>query len=89
MNNIIPKCEAECRGCGKKLKGSPYYAGGTAFDPDTGVYAKVCFYGGWVCSRDCDVRACLALERTMPGYSGNKKSPSMPAQAQISKNWSN
>jgi hypothetical protein len=58
---------AKCRGCGKKLGGTPYHLGGHAYDPDTGEAVKACHYGGWVCSRECDVRACVELEGTMPG----------------------
>lgn len=62
---------AKCRGCGKTLEGKPYHTGGPAWLPN-GRRAPSCFYGGWVCSRECDVRACLDLERTMPGHSYNQ-----------------
>ena len=63
---------AECRGCGKTLSGKPYYTGGNAYDPVTGKQAKVNFYGGYVCSRECDYRASLALEQSMPGHRGQR-----------------
>ncbi|WP_186005914.1 hypothetical protein [Pseudomonas congelans] len=28
---------------------------------------RTCHYGGWVCSRRCDINACVELEGTMPG----------------------
>ena len=63
---------AVCRGCGKQLRGKPYYLGGNAYDPRTGEQAKVCHYGGYVCSEQCDRRACLELESSMPGCNGQK-----------------
>lgn len=63
---------AVCRGCGLELRGKPYYLGGSAYHPRTGETAKVCHYGGYVCSRSCDIRACLDLESSMPGCSGQK-----------------
>lgn len=59
--------QAVCRGCGKLLKGSPYFKGGSASTPE-GRSARVCYYGGWVCSYGCDVRACAELEDSMPGH---------------------
>jgi hypothetical protein len=59
---------AVCRGCGKTLDGKPYFQGGFAYDPDTKKQAKKCYYGGWVCSRRCDEKACLKLEQSMPGH---------------------
>ena len=61
---------AECRGCGKALRGKPYYMGGSAYLPlsEGGGQAKVNFYGGFVCSRSCDYRSSLRLEQTMPGH---------------------
>lgn len=72
---------ATCRGCGKELKGKPYYMGGTAYHPRTNERCKVNFYGGFVCSDKCDKRASYELEASMPGnrmppysaYSNTKK----------------
>jgi hypothetical protein len=50
-----------------ELRGKPYYMGGVARHPITGEQAKVNHYGGYVCSRRCDIRACVELEGTMPG----------------------
>ena len=65
--------QAVCRGCGKLLDGSPYFKGGRAYDPKTREAAKVCHYGGWVCSRECDYRATLTLEQSMPGHRGQAR----------------
>jgi hypothetical protein len=58
---------AICRGCKKVLKGKPYYMGGSAYHPRTNERCKVNFYGGFVCSDECDKRANYELERSMPG----------------------
>lgn len=76
---------AECRGCGKALRGKPYYMGGRAFDFDTGAEAKACHYGGFVCSRQCDHRACLSLERTMPGHGTGQQTLSCYARDSLRK----
>jgi hypothetical protein len=65
---------ARCRGCNRELLGSPYWKGGFAYDPKTMEQVKMCYYGGWACSYDCDYRACLELERTMPGHPYNQTS---------------
>ena len=62
--------QAVCRGCGKLLDGSPYWKGGTAYDPVTRKSAKANHFGGWVCSESCDRRAHLEQERSMPGGPG-------------------
>lgn len=58
-----------CRGCGKVLRGSPYFKGGRAYYPlgENGT-VHACLYGGWVCSKSCDIRACKELEESMPGH---------------------
>lgn len=63
---------AECRGCGKALRGKPYYMGGDAYLPldEGGGRAKANHYGGFVCSYSCDYRAALRLEQSMPGHVG-------------------
>jgi hypothetical protein len=78
---------AVCRGCGGVLKGSPYANGGYAYHPVTGDQCKSNFYGGWVCSRNCDFRASLELERTMPGHSGDQQRLGCFAQEALSRNW--
>ena len=67
---------ATCRGCGRALDGDAYMYGGRAYVPHDPTdnprrprrEAKACHYGGFVCSERCDRRACLELERTMPGH---------------------
>lgn len=66
---------AKCRGCGRVLvdyngqPAKPYYTGNqNAYHPKTGDRTKICYYGGFVCSRSCDHRACLDLEQSMPGH---------------------
>ncbi|MGH8379290.1 hypothetical protein [Pseudomonas sp.] len=59
--------QAVCRGCGLKLRGSPSWRGGVAYHPETDGEVHRCHYGGWVCSRRCDIKACVELEGTMPG----------------------
>lgn len=64
---------ATCRGCGRKLIGKPYWAGGQAYHPETRERAKVNSYGGFVCSYRCDVKAALELEQSMPGHGITQK----------------
>lgn len=80
---------AECRGCGKALRGKPYHMGGDAYLPDTNERAKVNHYGGFVCSRTCDFNASLALERSMPGHGFSQKRLSCYAQEALKRNWGN
>jgi len=57
----------KCRNCGLVLKGKPYHLGSLAYHPVTGERCKSNYYGGWVCSKDCDYRASVELEKSMPG----------------------
>lgn len=77
---------AECRHCGKALKGTPYHRGGRAYDPATGSEAPACFYGGYVCSEQCDRAACLALESSFPG-AGRATRLSCYAEQHVKSNW--
>lgn len=77
---------AVCRGCSAELRGKPYWAGGNAYHPTTGEQVKVCTYGGYVCSSDCDRRASLQLEQTMPGHGGQTRLLSATAR-EISRRW--
>jgi len=72
-----------------ELRGKPYHLGGPAYHPDPGGIVKACHYGGWVCSRHCDVQACVALERTMPGCStaDQFRRLSCYAKDRIRENW--
>ena len=64
---------ATCRGCGAVLKGEPYYKGKPAF-LSNGDQAQVCHYGGFVCSYNCDYKATLELEQSMPGHGIGQRS---------------
>jgi hypothetical protein len=79
--------KAVCRGCGKELKGKPYYMGGSAYDPKTGEQCKGNYYGGFVCSESCDRNASLEIERTMPGHNYNQSRLSSYASMSIKTNW--
>lgn len=46
--------KATCRGCGMELNGTPYFMGGQAYHPETGETCSISFWGGYVCSEDCD-----------------------------------
>lgn len=58
---------AKCRGCGRQLIGKPYHLGGTAYDPETGDRVPKNFYGGYVCSEQCDINVCLRMSSSIPG----------------------
>lgn len=77
---------ATCRGCGRELIGKPYSYGGSAYHPVTKEACKHNHYGGYVCSKACDRRACLELERTMPGCAGQMRITSY-AEEKVRKNW--
>lgn len=85
----MPEEKAVCRGCGMVLRGKPYGLGGPAFNPFTGKQVKMNHYGGWVCSRDCDWKAAMALERTMPSNIGYTASSCMAYQdqAEFDRKW--
>jgi hypothetical protein len=78
--------KATCRGCGKELIGKPYFMGGGAYMPKTMEPVKVNFYGGYVCSENCDRNASLELERTMPGHTARQSSLSTMAHEHLKKN---
>lgn len=79
---------AECRHCRAPLNGKPYHLGGVAYLPHpSGRRAPVNYYGGYVCSRRCDVRASLELEQSMPGHGFSQREPSREAMRRIESNW--
>jgi len=82
MNNE----KATCRGCGKELVGKPYYMGGHATHPKTGELCKINQYGGFVCSRECDVSASIIMHSSMPGCAGATR-PDCYAMERIKRNW--
>lgn len=71
-----------------ELQGKPYYMGGRAYHPRTRKQCKVNFYGGFVCSRECDFRSSLRLESTMPGHSVDQRSLGVYAKQHFNSNWS-
>lgn len=77
---------AVCRSCGRALNGKPYHMGGNAYHPDTGKRCPANYYGGYVCSRQCDYNASLELEESMPGHSG-QRSLSGDTLRRIDANW--
>lgn len=77
---------AKCRGCRRKLRGKPYYLGGSAYIPGTGEKAKINHYGGYVCSRQCDVRVCVDMASGFP-HAGPATSPGCYAKKSIERNW--
>jgi len=80
--------KAECRGCGMILRGRPYCYGGSAYHPQTGERAKANYYGGFVCSQECDFRSSLRLEQSMPGASGEiSRTLSCYANDHYKNNW--
>lgn len=84
---IPPEATAVCRGCGKQLKGKPYYMGGSAYHPVTNERCPANYYGGFVCSENCDYNASLELERSMPGHGPSQKSLGQSAANHLRNNW--
>ena len=78
---------AECRGCRMKLRGKPYYMGGRAYHPVTGAECKINYYGGFVCSRECDFRSSLELEQDMPGHGSGQTRLGTYAAQSLRHNW--
>ena len=81
--------QAVCRGCGLKLRGSPSWKAGLAYHPEPKGEVHRCHYGGWVCSRRCDIRACVELEGTMPGCGSIRSYEQLSpyAKESISNHW--
>jgi hypothetical protein len=78
---------AVCRGCGLVLRGKPYYMGGRAYHPRTDKQCPVNHYGGFVCSEECDRRASLEQERSMPGHGNSQMSIGSFARESLNRNW--
>jgi len=79
---------AVCRGCGRKLNGKPYHMGGHAYDPETKKRCPSNFYGGYVCSHNCDVRAAREHENSMPGHGYDQTARlSCYSQKSVEANW--
>lgn len=75
---------AVCRGCGLILRGKPYFMGGFAYHPRTGERCPANFFGGFVCSEQCDRAASLEQEQSMPGHGARQRSPSAES---LRKDW--
>ena len=84
MTQIV-KIVEKCRGCKRELKGGGQ---ATVTHPKTGENCKWNFYGGYVCSYECDKASSEELERTMPGNQPFH-SLSTHAQESLRKNWPN
>lgn len=69
------------------LDGKPYWAGGGAYHPETKERTRVNFYGGYVCSSECDYRSSLNQEQDMPGASGKVSTLSAFAAQSHRNNW--
>lgn len=76
---------AYCRYCNRALNGAPYYMGKSAYDPKTGEKCKINFYGGFVCSQQCDYNACIDQESSFGA--GIARTLSSPARNHYNKNW--
>lgn len=76
--------QAVCRGCGRVLRGKPYFMGGFAYHPITGKRCPANFFGGFVCSEQCDRKASLEQEQSMPGHGTTQRYPS---QESLYKGW--
>lgn len=73
-----------CRYCGKELyQVDQVYA----YDPETRESAKINFYGGFVCSQQCDFNASLELERSMPGHGYSQKKLGCFSSEHYRNNW--
>lgn len=79
--------QAECRGCGMKLKGKDYMYGESAYHPVTNERCAVNNYGGFVCSSECDYKSSISLERTMPGHKLSDTRLSDSAKRSYCTNW--
>jgi hypothetical protein len=73
----------KCRHCGTPLAGEMYRY---VYNPDTKIEAKQNQFGGYVCSRTCDVRECLSMLGSMPG-AGPAMHLDSPCEAQVIRNW--
>lgn len=79
---------AECRSCKRVLRGEPYYRGKSAYFPLDmgGGRVPVNYYGGFVCSENCDRRICLDMQNSMPGAGHSDRLDSLAAR-HVANNW--
>lgn len=73
-----------CRYCNKLLHGKYPYA----VDKKTGKEAKWNYYGGFVCSKSCDVSAILQHKSSMPG-AGKATFLNSFEREKVNSNWPN
>jgi hypothetical protein len=73
----------ECRNCRRVLH--ERIGLNDAFDPNTRDSARRNYYGGWVCSLDCDRKACVEMEIEWGG--SRKSKPNKLASEHIAFNW--
>jgi hypothetical protein len=80
--------KAECRWCRRELDGQPFHMGGhPPWDPVNRRSVKRNWYGGWVCSSECDWRASLELECSMPGHGSGQTKLGQAAAEHHRRNW--
>ncbi len=79
--------KASCRNCGREFIGKPYRFGGGAWFPKTMEAVPVNYFGGYVCSRGCDVQVCLNMLSSMPG-AGRATSLDSGCETSVARNWS-
>lgn len=83
--------QATCRHCSKVLIGRNYCFGGVAYIPDAhgrpGKRAPINYYGGYVCSEQCDRATSLELEQSMPGHGRSQKRLGSDAERRVNSNW--
>ncbi len=84
--------KAHCRGCRRELDGAwnavqAYVPARPGVASWNRTEARRNYYGGWVCSRECDYRAALELYQDMPGC-GTAQKPERAALEKIERNWS-
>ena len=77
---------AKCRHCRKTLVGKSYHLGGSAYDSETGERARVNYFGGYVCSRQCDEAECLRMLSSMPGAGPATRLDSLTRES-VDGNW--
>ena len=58
-----------------------------AYNPKTNEKCPVNYYGGYVCSRECDFSTSLELEQSMPGHTYKDKNISLEAKIHFENNW--
>lgn len=79
-----------CRYCGRTIHAQghqDYYTAHWFDHQNKSQRAAVNHFGGYVCSRECDVRACLQMLSSMPG-AGPAKSLDSYCNKSVNDNWS-